>query len=529
MEYSPEIKQLPNHLIDQIKAGEVIEQPASILKELIENSLDAGASKINVQIENNGLDLIAVEDNGHGMSFEDLPKAFGRHATSKLNRFEDLYKLNSFGFRGEALASMGSISRVTCSSSPNSGKGGKIVIHGGVIESHVEFTSENGTSINIRDLFYNTPVRLKFIKSKVSEKNAIWKALNSFILSNPHVSFSIKYGDGDKTIYAPQENIEDRIKQVFKKNKKSVDDFISIQGEYEGHKIFGMVNPSSSRGSSKNLQFLFANKRLFSDKALHSAVTKGMDGIWNPGETGSYCLMLHIPPSYIDVNIHPRKTEIKFFKPSIVFSLVQSSIEKCRPKKTFSFEEKTIEGNFGENFSMTNTWEAGETESIPGLVKITESFLLLNHGGRPYLIHVPALFKKYMELKVREVVESETTPLLIAEPYPMVKGPLDKRLSELASFGFILERADDENLLAKSVPNYLSELPVRNILGNFLSSLEKAPNKALKVVFQSEENIKTTIFSLQQIHLMLKPFLSSWGSSSFAKPLNDEVLDRIYH
>ncbi|RLA62891.1 MAG: DNA mismatch repair endonuclease MutL [Epsilonproteobacteria bacterium] len=530
MEITPRIKELPNHLIDQIKAGEVIEKPASILKELIENSLDAGADKVHIQIENNGLDLIAVSDNGHGMNYEDLPKAFGRHATSKLNKFEDLYQLSSFGFRGEALASMSSISRITCSSSPKSGHGGKLVIHGGQQVSHIEFeNNESGTAINIRDLFYNTPVRLKFIKSKTSEKNAIWKTLNSFILSNPKVSFFIKYGSGDKAIYPAKDNIKERLKQVFKKNNE---DFIVVNGEYEGHKIFAMVGPKSGRGSSKNNQFLFANKRLFSDKAIHSAVLKAMEGVWGPGESGAYCLMLDIPPSYLDVNVHPRKTEVRFFKSSIVFSLVRSSIEKSKPKKTFSFDNADkgdLENLLNENFSMKNNWESEGVNSSPNLFSITESFFLFNHNGRPYLINAPILFEKYINLKMREVVESEIVPLLIAEPYPIAYGPIDNLFEELSAFGFIINRPDKETILVKSVPDYLSELPIRNILSLFFTYLEKAPKKGLKDSFLSIDNIKMTKFSLQQILLMLKPFLSTWGSSEFAKPLNDEVLHRIYH
>ncbi|TDJ05777.1 MAG: hypothetical protein E2O68_05900, partial [Deltaproteobacteria bacterium] len=304
-------------------------------------------------------------------------------------------------------------------------------------------------------------------------------------------------------------------------------ELILITGEYEGHKVFGMVSPIGSRGSSKNHQFLFANKRLFSDKAIHSAVLKAMDGFWNPGESGNYCLMLDIPPAYLDVNVHPRKTEVKFFKPSIVFSLVQSSIERAKPKRSFAFESPG-QGDLDTLMSQNYSMESDTQDTSMGLIKLTDSYFILNHGGRPYLIFVAALFEKYMNLKMRKVIESEITPLLIAEPYSISKGPLDQRIEEMRSFGIILERIDDENILAKSVPNYLSELPVRNILGNILDSLKKAPNEDLRAIFLSVDNIKTTKFSLQQIHLMLKPFLSNWGSKSFAKPINDEVLHRIY-
>ncbi len=204
MESKPSIKILPEHLIDQIKAGEVIEGAASLIKELVENSVDANSTQIKIHVENNGLDLISIEDNGLGMSMEELPLAFCRHATSKITRFEDLYSLGTFGFRGEALASIASISRVTTFSKPVEGLGGKLVYHGGKLISHLVMENlEQGTSIFVRDLFYNTPVRFKFVKSKISEKNAILKIINSFIISNPSIYFSVKWDDKDKTIFQP--------------------------------------------------------------------------------------------------------------------------------------------------------------------------------------------------------------------------------------------------------------------------------------------------------------------------------------
>ncbi len=205
------IELLPAHIIDQIKAGEVLERPAALLKELIENSIDAGSSEIHIQIIDNGLTLLSIEDNGCGMNFDNLPKAFLRHATSKLKNFEDLYQLQTFGFRGEALASVASSARVTCISQPENltESGGKIIINGG----HQELLTpqkqgQKGTSLYIKDLFFNTPVRLKFIKSKTSEKAHLKKMIYSFIFSHPEIIFSVKFDDKEKEIYKklpPQE------------------------------------------------------------------------------------------------------------------------------------------------------------------------------------------------------------------------------------------------------------------------------------------------------------------------------------
>ena len=283
-QFSPKnsnIKLLPEHLIDQIKAGEVVERPASLLKELIENSIDAGSTKIDIHIIDNGMELIFVKDNGKGMSFDDLPLAFHRHATSKIQKFEDLYQLHSFGFRGEALASIASTARVTCISSPNDGrKSGRIVIHGGEQKSLTESEeSQHGTSFYIKDLFFNTPARLKFIRSANSERVALKRIINSFILANPSVAFSVKWDNKEKSFFPSVsiENINSRIKKIFFSNKKYETSLISFESEYDEHKVTGFLSLSSNKGNAGKQQYLFANKRFFHDKALHQAVLRSAE------------------------------------------------------------------------------------------------------------------------------------------------------------------------------------------------------------------------------------------------------------
>jgi len=233
------IEILPEHLIDQIKAGEVIERPAALLKELIENSLDANSSKIDIQIVDNGMELISIEDNGHGITYKDLPLAFSRHATSKISKYEDLYSLSSFGFRGEALASISSISRVTCTSmTKDDESGGKIEIHGGKQKLFQLFKqNRSGTSIYINDLFYNTPVRLKFIKSKISEANAIKRIINSFIITNSQTTFTIKWDLKEKVIFPATNSSNDveRIKKIIFKKSKDSPQLIQFTNQYEGY------------------------------------------------------------------------------------------------------------------------------------------------------------------------------------------------------------------------------------------------------------------------------------------------------
>ena len=215
------IKFLPEHLIDQIKAGEIAEGPAAILKELLENSIDAKAQTIRVNIVNNGLDVIHIEDDGIGMTMEELPRAFSRHATSKLDSFEKLYSLLTYGFRGEALASVASISRITCSSVPREDPlaGGVLEISGGVQNKVLPYRRDgsSGTAITVCDLFYNTPARLKFIRGKNAERNALKRVIYSTVLANPTVAFSFRWDGKERENFAAAKEEEEirRVAQVF--------------------------------------------------------------------------------------------------------------------------------------------------------------------------------------------------------------------------------------------------------------------------------------------------------------------------
>ena len=345
------IRPLPGYLIDQIKAGEVIERPASLIKEILENSLDAHGKTVNLTIEKGGLDLIAIEDDGHGMSYEDLPFAFERHSTSKISKFEDLYQLHSFGFRGEALASISSVSRLKCTTRPLSGgSGGQITIEGGKRLSLLPLsphTGRFGTFLAIRDLFYNTPARLKFTKSKTVEKVAIKKVLFSFLINHPEVAFTIKWDDREKEVYPAlsKGQIEKRIRQIFftKKSSRNSSDssLLEVHHSFGHYFVHGYVSSQSSPGHSNKNQFLSVNGRTFTCRSLHTAVLRAMPPLWPEGHTGPYAICLTVPKNEMDVNVHPNKMQVKFEDNALLFSLITMAIknalegerEKGRKKK----------------------------------------------------------------------------------------------------------------------------------------------------------------------------------------------------
>lgn len=510
------IQILPEHLIDQIKAGEVIERPASLIKELLENSLDAQSKNLKIHLVDAGMELIQIEDDGIGMSFDDLPYAFCRHATSKIDRFEDIYNLNSYGFRGEALASLSSIARVTCVSHPQEdpSQGGRLIIHGAQTISHTPQASEqSGTSFFIKDLFYNTPARLKFIKSKTSEKNSLKRILNSFLLCSPQVNFTIRWDDEDKLFFpaVQADQTKQRIAQVLVK-KKDEQQIYEIDESYEDHRIIAYLSKDSSRGSAHKQQYFFANQRLFFDKSLHQLVLRSMEKVWGPGESGHYAIFIQAPPSQIDVNVHPHKTQVKFFKSSLVYSLLSGMLKKLQDIKCHSpspsntpelFDQDeyqdlelnemlSLEQNQGPSSEyrtndLYNT-QALELEAKDQDVLVLEkSFFLHPYRGKHYLVSYQRYLGQLLKDKLIALAplsEAETTPLLISEPYKISQGAIDTHLIELRPFGFEIDRLDPHTLALRAIPRMIESLNYRLIVGELCAHLNAQAPKDLRVFLE---------------------------------------------
>lgn len=517
------IKILPEHIIDQIKAGEVIERPSLLIKELIENSIDAGATKIEIGLVENGLNLISLEDNGKGMTFEDAPYAFLRHATSKIDKFEDLYRLHSFGFRGEALASIAAISRLTCITQPKNLKlkGAKIILNAGVEELCIpQQADESGTKIFIKDLFYNTPARLKFIKSKSSEKIAFKKILQAFLLSNPTIEFNIKWDDEDKEIYRPKYNREDapndfftdnemvRVSQIFFNKKEKVTDLVRVENEFDGYKLHGYFSRTSTLGNAHKQQFLFINNRLFYDKTLHQGIIRNLEKFWPSAQTGHYVFFIHAPTQEIDVNVHPNKTQIKFLKPDIVYTLLMGGIKDSllkeqkkfdafspqpnndnfltmidiedqkhhqlqsfesnveldtRPKMSnqFTYEPKSYSSN-APFFSSTQEQSSEHITQYP--FQLFDKWMVFTTDMGISLLNRQDLFLYTLQIDFLnwiKLTDHSSIPLLISEPIrgiiskDMNRNELDPVLETLKKHGLEIEFLDKDFLVLRTSPNFL--------------------------------------------------------------------------
>ena len=320
------ILSLPEDLRNKISAGEVIERPASVVKELLENSIDAGATEITVVVEKGGHQLIQVRDNGHGITADGLAQAFLRYTTSKISKVDDLFKIRTLGFRGEALASIASVSEINVSSSVDESAGYQMDLVNGVTDAIKAAPPIGGTEITVRNLFYNTPARKKFLKSATTEFRKIVKMLRRFGLDFPEVSFQLMHND--KTILnLTPENLEERIIALTDPSYR--DQLLPvnmIKGDYNISGFVGTLNLVRGRPGE---QYLFVNRRFIQNRLLNSAVYAAYESLVKRGEYPFSLLNLVLPPDQLDVNVHPRKIEVRFTDEWRIYHVVKSAVREA--------------------------------------------------------------------------------------------------------------------------------------------------------------------------------------------------------
>ena len=320
------ILSLPEDLRNKISAGEVIERPASVVKELLENSIDAGATEITVVVEKGGHQLIQVRDNGHGITADGLAQAFLRYTTSKISKVDDLFKIRTLGFRGEALASIASVSEINVSSSVDESAGYQMDLVNGVTDAIKAAPPIGGTEITVRNLFYNTPARKKFLKSATTEFRQIVKMLRRFGLEFPEVSFQLMHND--KTILnLTPESLEERIIALADPSYR--DQLLPvnmIKGDYNISGFVGTLNLVRGRPGD---QYLFVNRRFIQNRLLNSAVYAAYESLVKRGEYPFSLLNLMLPPDQLDVNVHPRKIEVRFTDEWRIYHVVKSAVREA--------------------------------------------------------------------------------------------------------------------------------------------------------------------------------------------------------
>lgn len=326
------IKRLDPAVANQIAAGEVVERPASVVKELLENSLDAGSHAVTIRLEKGGIGLISIKDDGLGMPKEDLALALSRHATSKISSFEDLLSVASLGFRGEALASITSVSRLRLASSADASQKGWVLESDGYSEALdlKPLAHARGTTIEVKDLFFNTPARRKFLKTERTELKAIEEVVKRVALSRFDVAFELSH-EAKNLLRLPKAGVEaekfKRLQSVF--GQAFVENAVTVDANTAGVKLWGwLAQPAFSR-SQADMQYFYVNGRFIKDKLVSHAVKLAYQDVLYHGRFPAFCLFLEIDPQTVDVNVHPTKHEVRFRESRLVHDFIYSTVKKA--------------------------------------------------------------------------------------------------------------------------------------------------------------------------------------------------------
>src|SRR6266436_8221403 len=326
------IRVLPDHVSNLIAAGEVVERPASVAKELVENAIDAGAKRIVIDVEAGGRRLLKITDDGEGMNRDDAVLAFERHATSKIARAEDLNAIATLGFRGEALASIASVARVELiTRTEEASAGTRVVIEGGRMRDVKDAAHPRGTTIGVRDLFFNTPARRKFLRSEATESYHLTNLVTHYALAHPETAFTLTNNGRETLRVAPAQDLRERAYQIF--GAQFLDSLLEVNNQPESPTQFGQiarvqgfVSAPRERRTSRDAQFLFVNGRFVRDRLIGRALSEGYRSILPHGVYPAALLFIEVPLEEVDVNVHPAKTEVRFRRAAAVADAVREAV-----------------------------------------------------------------------------------------------------------------------------------------------------------------------------------------------------------
>jgi DNA mismatch repair protein MutL len=500
------IRKLEDQLSNQIAAGEVVERPGAALKEMVENSLDANAKHIRVHLRAGGVELLEVADDGHGIDSEDLLLALDRHATSKISSVEDLFAIRSWGFRGEALASIGAVSRLTLSSRRVGAEQGKeILTEGGKLLAEKWLARPVGTTVRVENLFFNTPARRKFLKSQAAESSFCLQTLHRLALGSPECAFEASL-DGERALlYPAASSMEARIVQVYREAWKldlEAKDLLKIEAESGPLRLHAWMLPSRHFIPSSRGILSFVNKRSVKDKLLQQAILAAAKEVLFGNLYPQLVLHLELDPELVDVNVHPTKSELRFRDSGHVFAFVRKHLERAlagdRPVETIaahlqpeetaalfsaapSFHQKV-----SDNFSGAFVFPAATQISPPAksigpqfLGTLKNTYLVCQEAEGLLLVDQHAAHERVTYERLRETSFKNgvaRAPLLIPIQIELPRESLDRleeQLPALAELGLVLDRTGPSLLAVRELPVLLlkSDGSPRIALGEFLRKL----------------------------------------------------------
>lgn len=511
------IKQLSKHLINQIAAGEVIERPASVVKELTENSIDAGATRISVEITNDCRD-IRVADNGSGIHPDDIMLAFSKHATSKLQNDEDLFEIHTLGFRGEALASIISISKLTCITRTKDFETGTKVKCENSEVKQVETGCAIGTIMEIKDLFYNVPVRLKFLRNPNTEFSYIQEIVQALALVNTHVAFELKRNGKTVLKTTGQKDLGQTIKEVY--SSEVVENLKPVlkTDELSGLKITGMVSkPDFTRSSKKNYH-LYINSRTVKCQIIQKAVDMVYKTLIASGKYPFVVLNLEIPVLDVDVNVHPTKKEVRYKNTNQIFNFVRTAVEAglanyveqeykpipqpqnenvvefraVRPEVKINEDDDTmyisdsafqkfqdslkVEEPQIEQQSMILPTEYKEPESEENIIgQYKNTYILIEKDDGLEIVDQHIAEERYIYEKLKSEKEVASQILFISDVVsvePSDMALIKENLDKFERFGYGIEILNDTELIFRKVPMMIAKVNPKDIIADILENIE---------------------------------------------------------
>jgi len=517
---------LPDEVASQIAAGEVVERPASVVKELLENAIDAGAGRITIRIEEAGRKLIEVSDDGAGIPADELPLAIARHATSKLHSAEDLFHIRTLGFRGEALSSIGSVSRMTIlSRNDDQPIGARIVVEGGKTLSSEPTGGVGGTFVQVRDLFYNTPARLKFLKRDLTEKQQVDGLVTRYALAYPNKAIHLEE-DGKPVLQTTGNgNRREILAQLY--GLDLARQLLEVIFEQDELVISGFISPISiNRSNRKDITF-FVNGRWVQDTSLITALMKAYQTFLMVGRYPLAVLFLEIKPEDVDVNVHPAKAEVRFRNPDIIFTSVQRAVRRAlmaySPVPQLSPSPWRAEGQgyspSQPGVSWSNEVSGNEIsggsierpadermESSPTFIPSLEGIPLLRligQVGATYLVaegpdglylidqhaaHERVLYEKMIRLKGHNPAQALLEPLIIQLP-PQSAKMLQENLMVMQSIGFQLEEFGSNSFRLSAIPALFAQ---------------KDPQAAIRSVVEDFEEDETPLQGMLEERLIAR-------------------------
>lgn len=525
------IQKLTPLLANQIAAGEVIERPASVVKELVENSLDAGATQIEIDIEQGGVGLIRVRDNGSGIHREDLPLALSRHATSKIHHSDDLAQIMTLGFRGEALASIGSVSRLQIASALAKQSGFQVSVAGETAAESTPAAHPQGTTVEVRDLFFNTPARRKFLRSEKTEFDHIDELIKRMALSAFHVGFTLRHNQRIIRQYFPVNtsgNASERLAALC--GSAFVEHAVHIEAEGAGMQIRGWIALPTFSRSQNDLQYFYVNGRMVRDKLVLHALKEAYQDVLYRDRYPAYILFLDVPPNQVDVNVHPTKHEVRFREGRVVhdfiFHSVHDALASVRPgdeshqheaisqakpapkpailsapthththvhrapiqnpiKNVVSVQEKmaiykTLHAE-PTQLPQEKTPEISSEEEVPplgfALGQLQGIYILAENAKGLVMIDMHAAHERIMYEKMKmEFAAQQLAIQILLVPLTLVLSEREAELvDEQADFfqqlGFAVARMAKETIVIRSVPQVLAQGPIEQLVRDIIADL----------------------------------------------------------